>query len=255
MLRLMDGRPRGPWTSADLAHLVVVQDAVLRHRLDHIDVAEDRTAAVQDLLDRIDAEDFAAVHTAPSTVHVSVVDTDGTACAVTASAGYGSGVMTPGTGLWLNNCLGEPELNRGGLHALPPGQRLPSNMAPTVGRRADGAVLAVGSPGADRITTALLQVLASLTTGGLSLQEAIDGARLHVRHVGDRAVVEYEEDLELPALDLPTQAHARHAMYFGGVGAALRETDGRLHAAADPRRAAVVAVGPPSAGVAGVGPR
>ena len=47
-----------------------------------------------------------------------------------------------------------------------PGERLRSNMAPTVGRRDDGSVLALGSPGADRITTALLQVLASFAHGG-----------------------------------------------------------------------------------------
>jgi len=66
--------------------------------------------------------------------------------------------MPESTGLWLNNCLGEIELNRRGLDAGPVGSRLPSNMAPSVAR-SDDAVLAVGSPGADRITTALQQFL------------------------------------------------------------------------------------------------
>ena len=118
-----------------------------------------------------------------STVHVSVVDERGMACAITASAGYGSGATIPGTGILLNNCLGEPELNRRGVHALTPGTRLGSNMAPAVGRRADGAVLAIGSPGADRITTALLQVLGGYALGGLDLQAAVDEPRLHVRHL------------------------------------------------------------------------
>ena len=69
--------------------------------------------------------------------------------------------MPPGTGLWLNNCLGELELNRDGLDAGPPGRRLPSNMAPGCARSAS-AVLAMGSPGADRITTALHQFLSDL---------------------------------------------------------------------------------------------
>jgi len=153
--------------------------------------------------------------------------------------------MTPGTGLWLNNCLGEPELNRSGVHALPPGERLPSNMAPTVGRSADGAVLAIGSPGADRITTALAQVLASYVNGGRTLADAIAAPRLHVRLAGEgTVVVEHERDLALPDLPWPTSAHEPAAMYFGGVGAALRAGDGTLQAAGDPRRAAVVAVGP-----------
>ena len=176
----------------------------------------------------------------PSTAHISVVDAAGTACAVTTSHGYGSGATVPGTGLWLNNCLGEHELNRGGPDA--PGTRLASNMAPTVGRRDDGAVLAIGSPGADRITTALLQVLASFAYGGASLQEAVDRPRLHVHVLDDDVTVrvEAEEDLPLPALDLTVRRHPPHSMYFGGVGAALRLPDGTVQGAADPRRAGVV---------------
>jgi gamma-glutamyltranspeptidase/glutathione hydrolase len=244
MLALMEGRPRGAWTAEDVAHLVAVQQAVLSYRIDHLDVAPDRVAAARELLDLVAAGGLAAVRGSASTVHVSVVDDEGAACSVTASSGYGSGVMTPGTGLWLNSCLGEPELNRGGLHALPPGERLPSNMAPTVGRHRDGAVLAIGSPGADRITTALLQTLAGFANGGLSLEDAIARPRLHVRHLDTGPLVDYEEDLELPELGLPTRTHHALSMYFGGVGAALRSADGSLLAAADPRRAAVVAVGP-----------
>ena len=91
----------------------------------------------------------------PSTIHTSAVDTDGLACSITTSAGYGAGVMIPGTGMWLNNSLGELELQPHGLARFGPGDRLPSNMAPTVARRTDGKVMAIGSPGADRITTAI----------------------------------------------------------------------------------------------------
>ncbi|MGZ4631557.1 MAG: gamma-glutamyltransferase, partial [Actinomycetes bacterium] len=189
-------------------------------------------------------------HGSPSTVQVSVVDSAGAACAITASSGYGSGATVPGTGLWLNNCLGEHELNRGDL--LEPGDRLASNMAPTVGRAADGrdgSVLAIGSPGADRITTALTQVLAAFTTGASPLQEAIDRPRVHVHHLDDAAAgadlavrVEAEEDMPLPDLDLPVRRHHPHAMYFGGVAAAHLDGSGRITAAGDPRRAGAVAV-------------
>jgi gamma-glutamyltranspeptidase/glutathione hydrolase len=238
MLTLLGERPAGPWTEDDVAHLVAVQRRVLDARRDRLDVADDRTAAALALLDEAGWE-------SPSTAHVSAVDADGTACAITTSYGYGSGATVPGTGLWLNNCLGERELNRGA--ALPPGERLASNMAPTVGRRDDGAVLALGSPGADRITTALLQVLASVAHGGAGLQEAVDRPRLHVHHLEDddgstRVQVEAESDLPLPALDLPVRHHDPLSMYFGGVGAALRRPDGRLEAAADPRRAGAVLV-------------
>lgn len=256
MLTLMAGRPRGAWTAADVAHLVDVQDRVLRYRRDRLDTAHDRDAAAQELLALVAAGGGIPVE-APSTLNVSVVDAEGNACAITASDGYGSGVMVPGTGLWLNSALGELELNPHGLHALAPGARLASNMAPTVGRRADGAVLAVGSPGADRITTALLQVLAGFTCGGLGLEQAIRWPRLHVRPTADGSVIEHEEDLVLlgaalsgsagsdsagSAWALPTRAHHELAMYFGGVGAALYAPDTGLTAAGDPRRAAAVAI-------------
>ena len=136
--------------------------------------------AGQALLDGVLAGGQKWLGVAPSTAHVSVVDAEGFACSVTASSGYGAGVSIPGTGVWLNNCLGEHELNRAGLHTLAPGERLASNMAPSVARRPDGAVLAIGSPGADRITTALAQVLASFAHGGYDLQQAIDRPRVHL---------------------------------------------------------------------------
>ena len=43
---------------------------------------------------------------------------------VTVSAGYGSGMITPGTGFWLNNSLGEVELHPEGFHGVPTGTRL-----------------------------------------------------------------------------------------------------------------------------------
>ncbi len=240
MLTLLGEAPRGQWTEDDVARLVAVQRQVLDVRRHRLDITDDRTAAALQLLDEV-----GWVPTAPSTAHVSAVDADGTACAITTSYGYGSGATVPGTGLWLNNCLGEHELNR--ATGLAPGDRLASNMAPTVGRHDDGAVLAIGSPGADRITTALLQVLSSFAHAGADLQQAVDRPRLHVHHLdegdADSPVrVEAEEDLPLPPMDLPVHRHHPLSMYFGGVGAALRQPDGRLEAAADPRRAGAVAV-------------
>jgi gamma-glutamyltranspeptidase / glutathione hydrolase len=242
MLHLAD-----KYAADDIPHLIAVQDAVLRFRTDVIDVAPDRAAAAATLLDMVRSGRISAnrLPSSGSTVHVSTVDAEGAACSITSSAGYGSGVMTPGTGIWMNNCLGEQELNRRGLHALPPGERLASNMAPSVGRGPNGEVLAIGSPGANRITTALQQVIIAFVDGGMPLTAAIAKPRLHVRHPIGRhgaPVVEYERDLPLPELLWRTHEHKVHSMYFGGVAAALRTADGELEAAADPRRSAVVAV-------------
>ena len=245
MLILLDGHPADKWSDEDLLRWVAVQRAVLRHRAAELDVATDRAHAGQALLDSVLAGGQKWLGVAPSTAHVSVVDAEGFACSVTASSGYGAGVSIPGTGVWLNNCLGEHELNRGGLHSLAPGERLASNMAPSVARRPDGAVLAIGSPGADRITTALAQVLASFAHGGYDLQQAIDRPRVHLSRGPDGSeVLHQEDDVVLPpTIDLPIKKYPPRAMFMGGVAAALREADGTLVGAADPRRSGAVALG------------
>ncbi len=239
MLQLLD-RPHG------LARLVDVQDAVLGHRVDVLDLAEDLDAATKALLAAIDDETWKPALMSSSTVHTSAVDDLGGACSVTVSAGYGCGAVPGGTGMWLNNSLGEPELTRRGLHAPLVGDRLPSNMAPTVGRHDDGRVLALGSPGADRITTAILQTLIHHEHGGRDLGAAIAAPRLHVQH-RDGVVVGYEADLEgvIPEW-WTTHEYEANAMFFGGVGAAVRgpsgSSPGMLEAHADPRRAGGTAI-------------
>ncbi|WP_353951735.1 gamma-glutamyltransferase [Knoellia sp. S7-12] len=224
-----------------------IQRAVLAYRLKVHDRSRDLDTGGHALLTAVDRHGLAGLPTSASTAHVSAVDSDGLACAVTMSSGYGSGVTIPGTGLLLNNALGEPELNRLGLHALEPGTRLASNMAPTVARAADGRVLAVGSPGADRITTALMQVLAQLCLGGADLDVAIQAPRMHVRFESSgEPVVEHEAspDIDTAVADAGLRGldHGELSMYFGGVGAAYRSSDGELRAAGDPRREAAVGV-------------
>lgn len=221
MLRLLDGRVNGGWDENARAWLIRVQRAVLGHRLGVLDASVDLTVDARAFLDLID-RDPGSVLEAGSTAHVSASDSDGLACSVTVSSGYGSGMIAEGTGIWLNNCLGEQELNPAGLYARPPGSRLLSNMAPTVGRHRDGSTLAIGSPGADRITTAISQVLASYLSGRMSLAEAVSHPRVHVHRAG-------RTDEEIKVETDPT-------MYFGGVGVAVTGPDGSLDAVADPRR-------------------
>ena len=246
MLAVMLGElgRRGDFSWADVLE---IQRAVLRYRVEVHDLAHDLDVAGHELLLSVDRHGLAGLPTSSSTANVSVVDADGAACAVTASSGYGAGITVPGTGILLNNALGEPELNRLGLHRLSPGIRLASNMAPTTGRTRDGRVLAIGSPGADRITTALMQVLGQGCLHGADLRHAIEAPRLHVRFTADgSATVEHETDAAIAQsvvdAGLTGTDHGELQMYFGGVGAAYRRQDGALEAAGDPRREAAVGV-------------
>ncbi|MDJ0711966.1 MAG: gamma-glutamyltransferase [Woeseiaceae bacterium] len=223
------------WDSASLARLIGSQRACLDYRQKHLDLAEDVDPLAGELIDAARSGRLLSRWTSASTVHTSVVDDAGNGCAVTASSGYGSGEMPADTGLWLNNCLGEIELNRRGLNAGPPGERLPSNMAPSVARR-DGAVLAVGSPGADRITTALQQFLINYLQMGMPLAEAISHPRVHVDTSGEQIQLKVEAGLDLPEIDLPVTEFPELVMYFGGVGAAVYDSASGFDVGADPRR-------------------
>lgn len=217
-----DRTPRG-WAT--------VQERVFRWRRAEADLAPDREAVVGRLLDGLPGDPIRSA----STVHVSVVDEDGVAVAATMSAGYGSGVVPAGTGFMMNNALGELELVGDGSH-LTPGDRLNSNMAPTIAWRPDGTVLALGSPGADRISSAIAQTAAAIVLDGADPGEAVRRPRVHA-DVGDEVVVAVEPGVDVTGIDRPIRAFDGLHMYFGGVGLAMRHPDGRLEAVADPRRA------------------
>ncbi len=175
----------------------------------------------------------------PSTISVAAADEEGGAVAGSFSAGYGSGVTPAGTGLMMNNSIGEIELTPGGPDAHRSGERMMSNMAPTVARSGDD-VVAMGSPGADRITSALVVTLEWLV-GGMDLEEAIEHPRVHPEF-GDFGVrVATEPGLDLEGMTYPLRHFDDRHMYFGGVNGAALE-DGQLHGHADSRRHGSVAV-------------
>jgi gamma-glutamyltranspeptidase/glutathione hydrolase len=114
-----------------------------------------------------------------ATTHISVLDAGGRACSVTASNGEGSGVVVPGTGIHLNNVMGEQDLNPLGFHRHPAGRRMPSMMAPSVVMRDGEVELVLGSAGSNRIRSALLQTIVGVVDHGLGAREAVDAPRVH----------------------------------------------------------------------------
>jgi gamma-glutamyltranspeptidase / glutathione hydrolase len=234
-----DGVGPGRFEAASAVRFADAQMAVFTYRLarwSHAAIPE-----VAELVALSRAGDVTALSRSASTVHVSAVGTDGVACAVTFSAGYGSGVMAPGTGLWLNNSLGELELTQTGFHTLEPGTRLVSNMAPSV-VIGDDSVTAIGSPGADRITSAIATTLLAHLQGGLDLESAVAHPRLHVELNDGDPRVALEPGMPYPGPMAIRPFDDLH-MYFGGVGVA-EATPTTAVAAADPRRSGAVRVVP-----------
>jgi gamma-glutamyltranspeptidase / glutathione hydrolase len=170
------------------------------------------------------------------TTHVSVVDADGNAASLSSSTGSGSGVIVPGTGIHLNNMLGEYDLVAGG--PATPGRRLTSMMAPTVVVGPNGPRLVVGSAGSVRLRGAIMQVIANVVDHGLGVGEAIDAPRVHL----DEPHVHCEGGFDPAALDrvaalgYDVVRWRRRNLFFGGTNAVEVCDDGRLDAAGDARR-------------------
>ena len=180
-----------------------------------------------------------------STTHIAVLDRDGWACSVTCSNGSASGVIVPGTGVHLNNMLGEQDLNPLGFHRHPPGRRMPSMMAPTVVVRDGTAELAVGSAGSNRIRSAILQTIIRTIDDGMQAADAVRAPRVH----WEDDVVYTEPGIdtsELEARGRTVGPFRERNLFFGGAQAAARDGHGRFSGGGDPRRggAAVVVTEP-----------
>jgi gamma-glutamyltranspeptidase/glutathione hydrolase len=180
-----------------------------------------------------------------STTHIGVIDADGTCASVTCSNGAGSGVLVPGTGVHLNNMLGEEDLNPLGFHFTPPGARITSMMAPTVVLSEDGVELALGSAGSNRIRSAILQTIVRAVDEGLGVEDAVEAGRVHFEGDVIQAEPGVDED-GLEALEGQGYRVARwrgRNLFFGGVQAVSRDpATGELAGAGDPRRGGAAVV-------------
>jgi gamma-glutamyltranspeptidase/glutathione hydrolase len=171
-----------------------------------------------------------------STTHISVIDAQGCACSATCTNGEGSGVVVPGTGMHINNVMGEEDLNPLGFHLHPAGRRMPSMMAPSVVMRDGQVELVLGSAGSNRIRSALLQTIVGVVDGGMSVKDAVCAPRVHF----EDGVLFAEPGIDLDGLDGASRVVRFGALnlFFGGVQAALRNGQ-HISGAGDPRRGGV----------------
>jgi gamma-glutamyltranspeptidase/glutathione hydrolase len=170
-----------------------------------------------------------------STTHIAVIDAEGSACSVTCSNGSCSGVIVPGTGVHLNNMLGEQDLNPLGFHRHPPGRRLPSMMAPTVVLRDGTPELVLGSAGSNRIRSAILQTIIRVVDEGIRAGDAVAAPRVHY----EDGIVYAEPGIDTAALERAGRPIARFRdlnLFFGGVQAVERDPSGGFWGGGDPRR-------------------
>ncbi|HEY5977201.1 MAG TPA: gamma-glutamyltransferase [Solirubrobacterales bacterium] len=189
--------------------------------------------------------DAAAGDLLGSTTHISVLDGAGMCASVTCSNGSGSGVLVPGTGVILNNMLGEEDLNPLGFHRIEPGRRVPSMMAPTVVLRDGEIELGLGSAGSNRIRSAILQTIVRAVEQGMAAEEAVSAPRLHFEAglVQAEPGIDEEALARLEAGGLPVARRPQINLFFGGVQAVARDhRTGALSGGGDPRRGGAVAI-------------
>ncbi len=172
------------------------------------------------------------------TTHISVADVDGNLAAVTVSNGEGCGHLIPGTGIMLNNMLGEEDLNAMGFFEWSPNVRLSSMMTPGVMASPNGTWTAFGSGGSNRIRSALTQVIFNLACLNFSLESAVAAPRMHIEgnKLSAEPGLEGLRSTMSPDTPLNVENWPDRNMFFGGAHL-VSERDGAIvGGAGDPRR-------------------
>lgn len=183
-----------------------------------------------------------------STTHIAVMDKEGNMVSITKSINYffGSGVVVPGTGILLNNHMDDFVAEPGHKNSIEAGKRPLSSMSPTVVLDPKGRpFMAIGSPGATRIITAVALTISNVIDHGMNIQEAINAPRItqyqfgSLKAEGRISAVAYNKLKEMGhEIDLKDY----YAPYFGGVHAVMMDySRGILEGGADPRRDGVAA--------------
>ncbi|KAF7694810.1 gamma-glutamyltransferase 5a isoform X2 [Silurus meridionalis] len=114
------------------------------------------------------------------TTHISVLDEDGTAVSVTSTINhiFGSGVLSPNTGVILNNELAD---FCGRTKHIHPGEQPPSSMAPVVlYASTEKHILVIGASGGSMITTGMAMALMNYLWLGKTLKESIASPVVYV---------------------------------------------------------------------------
>ncbi len=177
------------------------------------------------------------------TTHISVMDAQSNIASMTVSNGEGCGSIVPGTGIMLNNMLGEEDLSPEGFQNWPEGQRMSSMMSPCIVHHSNGTLIATGSGGSNRIRTALLQVLINLIDFRMDIESAVHSSRLHLE--GQKLSVEggfKPGEVERLIRHYPEhEIWNERNLFFGGAHTVEQGPKG-FNGVGDPRRGGVSCV-------------
>ena len=169
----------------------------------------------------------------PDTTHFSIVDASGNAVAVTFTINdwFGSGVIAPGTGFFLNDEMddftakpGVPNmygLVQGVRNDIAPGKRPLSSMTPTIVLRGDRLAMVTGSPGGSRITTTVAETILNVFAFGMNAQQAVDAPRMHMQWFPDEIQYEPGAFTQAQISTLEADGYAFHRIRSWGSAQAI----------------------------------
>jgi gamma-glutamyltranspeptidase/glutathione hydrolase len=182
------------------------------------------------------------------TTHFSVVDAKGNAVSntFTLEGGFGSHVVVPGTGMILNNEMGDfnkkpGETNLTGdigtpANVIAPGKRMLSSMDPTIITKDGRLFMVTGSPGGRTIINTVTEIVLNATTFGMDVRQAVDAPRFHHQWLPDEVTFERNA---IPDTTLQALTAMGYTVKFGGQqgdGNSIIIRDGVAYGANDIKR-------------------
>ncbi|WP_291912070.1 gamma-glutamyltransferase [Chitinophaga sp. CB10] len=182
------------------------------------------------------------------TTHLSVMDADGNAVAVTTTLNghYGSRTVAGKAGFLLNNEMDDFSVKPGvpnmyGLigttaNAIAPGKRMLSSMTPTIVLKNNKPIYSLGTPGGSTIITSVFQTLMNTLEFGLSPEEAVNKPKFHHQWLPDVVYVEPDfPEAGIQALEQMGYKIEKRG-FIGRTELIKKDTKtGQLQAAADKR--------------------
>lgn len=170
------------------------------------------------------------------TTHVSVVDRDGNAAALTHTLGSPSGAITDGLGFMYNGSMSRFDPRPGHAASIAPGKRRASSAAPTVVFKDDAPFIVIGAPGGSYIAPAVAQGISNVVDFGMSMGEAVAAPRVMAVSdsidVSNRVLRRVTDALEADGYDVKRSAQSYAFAALHGI--ALR--GGVPSGGADPQR-------------------
>lgn len=181
------------------------------------------------------------------TTHISIIDKEGNAVAVTTTLNdsYGSKTIVGGAGFLLNDEMddfsikpGVPNMYGavgGEANAIAPGKRMLSSMTPTLVLKDSKPFLVIGTPGGTTIPTSVFQTIVNVIDFGLSTEEAVNKPKFHHQWLPDQIFIEKNFPQEARAVLQKMGYKLTERGAIGRTEVIKVLPDGRFEAVADSR--------------------